>query len=290
MNRMPDKIPNKTPDRISGAFNGKKAFVAFITGGDPDMETTEKLILAMDEAGADVIEIGIPFSDPIAEGIVIQEADERALRAGCTTDKLFSMIKGLRDKTDIPLLFMTYINPIYTYGKERFMLKCRESGIDGIIVPDLPFEEKDELESECDLNDICLISMIAPTSGERIEKISREAKGFLYCVSSLGVTGVRSRINTGISGLIKHVKEFSSIPCAVGFGISTRSQAREMASISDGVIVGSAIVKLISKFGKDSIEPVRQFIKEMKDELLLSRGDMIKFDVGRTKFFANFRI
>lgn len=254
-------------NRIAHAFKGKKAFSAFITGGDPDMETTEKLILAMEEAGADMIEIGIPFSDPIAEGIVIQEADQRALAGGCTTDKLFAMVKRVRNKTDIPLLFMTYVNPIYIYGKERFMSKCKESGIDGIIVPDLPFEEKDELVGECGQYDICLISMIAPTSGERIEQIAREAEGFLYCVSSLGVTGVRNEINTNIAGLIRQVKRVSSIPCAIGFGISTPEQSQAMAAIADGIIVGSAIVKLVAEFGQDSIGPVKQFIKELKSRM-----------------------
>ena len=251
-------------NRISNAFNGKKAFIAFITGGDPDIETTEKLVLAMEEAGADVIEIGIPFSDPVAEGPVIQEADKRALAGGCTTDKLFDMVERLRMKTNIPLLFMTYINPIYVYGKERFVSKCKENGIDGVIVPDLPFEEKDELAEICDANDVFLISMIAPTSGERIGKISREAKGFLYCVSSLGVTGMRDRIDNDIAQMIRDVKKISSVPCAVGFGISAPEQARDMAAISDGVIVGSAIVRIVSEFGRESIEPVKQFIQEMK--------------------------
>ena len=254
-------------NRISKAFENKKAFIAFITGGDPDIETTENLILAMAESGVDIIEIGIPFSDPIAEGIVIQQASERALTGGCTTDKLFDMIKRLRTKTNIPLLFMTYINPVYTYGKEQFMMKCQENGINGLIVPDLPFEEKDELQDECNRYDICLISMIAPTSGDRTEKIAREAQGFLYCVSSLGVTGVRSEINANIAGLIKRVKKVSSVPCAVGFGISTPEQARKMAAISDGIIVGSAIVKIVAEFGKDCIYPVKQFVNELKNNL-----------------------
>lgn len=254
-------------NRIEKAFGDRKAFIAFITGGDPDIATTENLILAMEEAGADIIEIGIPFSDPVAEGMVIQEADKRALEGGCTTDKLLDMVKRLRSKTNIPLLFMTYVNPVYTYGKDRFMARCRETGIDGVIVPDLPFEEKDELYNVCNGNNICLISMIAPTSGERAERIAREAKGFLYCVSSLGVTGVRSEINSSVAGLIQQVKKISSIPCAIGFGISTPDQARDMAAISDGVIVGSAIVKLVAQYGSESVEPVKQFVREMKNNL-----------------------
>ena len=256
-------------NRISNVFNelgrnGKKAFIAFITGGDPDIETTENLILAMEEAGVDIVEIGIPFSDPVAEGIVIQEANKRALEGGCTVDKLFGMVERLRKKTDTPLLFMTYANPIFAYGKERFMAKCKDVGIDGIIVPDVPFEEKEEFEGECGRYGIYLVSLIAPTSGERVEKIAREAQGFLYCVSSLGVTGVRSDINKNIAGLIKKVKAVSSVPCAVGFGISTPEQARDMAKISDGVIVGSAIVRLIAEHGKNSVNPIKNLISEMK--------------------------
>ena len=259
-------------NRIANAFtelnnNREKALIAFITGGDPDIETTEKLVLAMEEAGVDVIEFGIPFSDPVAEGIVIQEANARALAGGCTVDKLFDMVKRLRDKTNIPLLFMTYANPIYAYDKERFMKKCKEVGIDGVIVPDVPFEEKDEFEDVCNQYDISLISLIAPTSGKRAEEIAREAQGFLYCVSSLGVTGTRNEINTNIAELITGVKKVSSIPCAIGFGISTPEQAREMAEISDGVIVGSAIVKLIAEFGRDSIAPVKNFVSKMKSNL-----------------------
>ena len=258
--------------RIENTFaklkkNNEKALIAFITGGDPDIETTEKLILAMEEAGADIIEIGIPFSDPVAEGPVIQEADARALAGGCTVEKLFDMVKRLRDKTNIPLLFMTYANPIYAYDKERFMNKCFDVGIDGIIVPDVPFEEKDEFEDECNRYDIDLISLIAPTSGERVKEIANEAQGFLYCVSSLGVTGMRSDINTNIDELITQVKDISSIPCAIGFGISTPEQARDMAEISDGVIVGSAIVKLIAEYGKDSVTPVKDFVSRMKKVL-----------------------
>jgi tryptophan synthase alpha chain len=251
-------------NRITKAFEHKKAFITFITGGDPDIETTEKLIIAMTESGADIIEIGIPFSDPIAEGIVIQEANERALANGCTVDKLFEMIKRVRTKVDIPLVFMTYINPIFAYGRAEFMEKCAECGIDGIIVPDLPFEEKDELTDECSKHGVCHISMIAPTSKERIEMIAKNADGFLYCVSSLGVTGVRSKISVDVAEMIKQAKTVTSVPCAIGFGISTPQQVQDMSAISDGVIIGSAIVKLIAQFGRESIEPVKEFIRSMK--------------------------
>ena len=256
-------------NRINDKFkelksNNEKALIAFITGGDPDTETTEKVILAMEEAGVDMVEIGIPFSDPVAEGPVIEAADTRALAAGGTVDKLFDMVCKLRKKTNMPLLFMTYANPVYAYGKEKFMQKCAGTGIDGVIIPDVPFEEKHEFESECNKYNIALISLIAPTSGERAEKIALEAQGFLYCVSSLGVTGIRSDINTNIAQLIEQVKAVSEIPCAVGFGISTPEQAREMAKISDGVIIGSAIVKLIAEHGRDCPLPVRRFMNEIK--------------------------
>lgn len=250
--------------RIQQAFEKKKAFIAFVTGGDPNVEVTEKLIQEMAKAGADLIEIGIPFSDPIAEGPVIQEADERALSAGTTTDSLFEMVKRVRETVTIPLVFMTYSNPIFTYGKEKFMKNCAACGIDGIIVPDVPFEEKEELYSFCKKHDVALISMIAPTSKERIAMIAREAEGFLYCVSSLGVTGVREKITTDIGSMIEEVRKVTDIPCAVGFGIATPEQAKEMAAISDGAIVGSAIVKLVAKYGKDCIGPVTEYVASMK--------------------------
>lgn len=251
-------------NRITEAFKKGKALITFITGGDPDIGTTEKLIQAMEKAGADLIEIGIPFSDPVAEGAVIQDADERALKAGCTTDKLFEMVSRVRKKTDIPLLFMTYINPVFTYGKEKFSYRCAECGIDGIIVPDMPFEERDELLEEFEAGSIDLISMIAPTSEERIEMIAAQARGFIYCVSSLGVTGVRENITTDIGKMIKKIRTVTNTPCAIGFGISTPKQAGIMASLSDGVIVGSAIVKLIAKYGRNSIGPVSEFVAALK--------------------------
>lgn len=254
-------------NRISRAFENKKAFIAFVTGGDPDIETTEALIPQMAEAGADLIEIGIPFSDPVAEGVVIQEADMRSLAAGTTTDKLFDMVKRVRNKVDIPLVFMTYMNPVYTYGTKKFADKCRECGIDGLIIPDVPYEERDEVKEECEAAGIELISMIAPTSKERIEMIANEAKGFLYCVSSLGVTGVRSEITTNVREMVEHVRRVSDVPCAIGFGIASPKQAYQMASVSDGVIVGSAIVKLIAQYGTKCVTPVCDYIREMKSAM-----------------------
>ncbi len=249
--------------RITEAFKKGKAFIPFITGGDPDLDTTRSLILEMQDAGADLIEIGVPFSDPIAEGPVIQEADERALQGGCTTDRLFDMVESLKDQMHIPMVFMTYINPVFSYGMDRFMDRCQRAGIAGLIVPDLPYEEKGEIYDSCHAKDLELVSMIAPTSKERIRMIAGEAEGFLYCVSSLGVTGVRQQFDTDIESMIKLAKEETSIPCCVGFGISTPEQAGKMASISDGAIVGSAIVRIIAEHGKDSAPYVRKYVEEM---------------------------
>lgn len=258
---------NKAKTRISRAFENNKAFIAFITGGDPDLETTERLIPEMVSAGADLIEIGIPFSDPVAEGIAIQKANKRALDNGCTVDMLFDMVKRVRSKTDIPLLFMTYFNPVFTYGPERFMRRCSECGIDGIIVPDMPFEEKGELAECCSQSGVVLISMIAPTSGERIGMIAKEAEGFIYCVSSLGVTGVRSQLSSDINNMICKAREATDVPCAVGFGVSTPNQARMIAETADGVIVGSAIVEIIERHGKNCIKAVADYIRIMKDSI-----------------------
>jgi tryptophan synthase alpha chain len=250
--------------RIAEVFSKGKAFIPFITAGDPDLSITEKLIPAMAEAGADLIEIGIPFSDPVAEGIVIQEADMRALSAGTTTDKIFESVKRIRMKTGVPLAFMTYLNPVFVYGSERFIKNAAECGVDALIVPDLPYEEKEELKPYCNQYGIDLISLIAPTSKERIKTIAAEAEGFVYCVSSMGVTGVRTEINTNIGDMISLVKETKDIPCAIGFGISTPEQAKEMSQYADGVIVGSAIVKLAAKYGADCIEPICSYVREMK--------------------------
>lgn len=254
-------------NRIENAFYNKKAFIPFITAGDPCIEVTEKLICAMAEAGADLIEIGIPFSDPVAEGPVIQEADARALAAGTTTDHIFEMVRRLRKKLDLPLAFMTYVNPIYTYGTERFLSNCKEVGVDAIIVPDVPYDEREELKPYCLNYDITLISMIAPTSKERIKAIASEAEGFLYCVSSMGVTGMRSEIGTNVNQMIQQVKEVTKIPCAIGFGISTMEQALAMSQIADGVIVGSAIVKLVGQYGDECIPHVAEYVKQMKQAI-----------------------
>lgn len=253
--------------KISEAFKDTKAFIPFITGGDPSLEITEQLLYAMEEAGADIIEIGIPFSDPIAEGPVIQAANERALAAGCTTDRLFETVKKAREKVQVPMVFLTYLNPIFTYGKERFMERCRECGIQGVIVPDMPFEEKGELREVCREYGVEIISLIAPTSHERITAIAKEAEGYIYCVSSLGVTGMRKEISTDIQGMVEKVRQVTKVPCAVGFGISTPEQAQKMAAVSDGVIVGSRIVKIVEEYGEKAVPYVKEYVGNMKKAL-----------------------
>ena len=256
--------------RIGDVFKNGKAFIPFVTAGDPNLETTEKLVLAMAAAGADLIELGIPFSDPVAEGVVIQRADERALAAGTTTDKIFDTVRRIRQQTDVPLAFMTYINPIFAYGADKFLKNCRDTGVDAVIVPDLPFEEKSEIKPICDKYGVTLISLIAPTSDARISMIAREAEGFVYVVSSLGVTGVRSEIVTDINAMIALVKASQDIPCAVGFGISRPEQAKKIAEAADGIIVGSAIVKLVEQYGEASVPHVAAYVREMKRAISLN--------------------
>ena len=260
-------MSNTANERIKGAFAGGKAFIPFITCGDPNLETTKKLVRAAANAGADLIELGIPFSDPTAEGPVIQEANIRALSAGTTTDKVFDLVRDLRKDVTIPLVFMTYANVVFSYGSERFLSTCKEIGIDGVILPDVPFEEKGEFAEICKKYDVAQISLIAPTSENRIAMIAKEAEGFLYIVSSLGVTGTRSEITTDLASIVKVVRENTDIPCAIGFGISNPDQAKKMADISDGAIVGSAIMKIIGKYGEGAVSYVSDYVKEMKDAL-----------------------
>lgn len=252
---------------IGKAFENGKAFIPFITCGDPDLETTAAAVKAMVENGADLIELGIPFSDPTAEGPVIQGANIRALSGGITTDKIFEFVKELRRDVTIPMVFMTYANVVFSYGAERFISTCKDIGIDGLILPDLPYEEKEEFLSICHKYGVNLVSLIAPTSENRIAMIAKEAEGFLYIVSSLGVTGTRSEIKTDLASIVKVVRQNTSIPCAIGFGISTPQQAKKMADISDGAIVGSAIIKLIEKYGKDSPKYVGEYVKSIKDAI-----------------------
>lgn len=252
---------------IYKAFENAKAFVAFITCGDPDLETTAAAVRAAAENGADLIELGIPFSDPTAEGPVIQGANLRALNGGVTTDKIFDFVRELRRDVSVPMVFMTYANVVFSRGAEQFIATCKDIGIDGLILPDLPFEEKEEFLPICHRYGVDLISLIAPTSENRIAMIAREAEGFLYIVSSLGVTGTRSEIKTDLASIVKVVRENTDVPCAIGFGISTPEQAKHMADISDGAIVGSAIVRLLEKHGKDAPEYIGEYVRSMKAAL-----------------------
>lgn len=253
--------------KIKDAFNNKKAFIAFITCGDPDIETTEKLIVEMSRSGADLIELGIPFSDPTAEGPVIQAANMRALSNGTTTDKIFDMVKRVRKDVDTPMVFMTYANVVFSYGTENFCKTAAEIGMNGLILPDTPFEEKKEFALPCKKYGLEFISLIAPTSRDRIKMIAEDAEGFVYCISSLGVTGMRNVITTDVGGMISAVKSVTDIPTAIGFGISTPEQAASMAEKSDGIIIGSAIVKIIEKYGRDCIPHVKAFTKSIRNAL-----------------------
>ena len=254
--------------RISEAFAHGKAFIPFLTCGDPDLETTEAAVRAMAAAGPDLIELGVPFSDPTAEGPVIQAANERALSAGTTTDQILEMVRRLRKDVTVPMVFMTYANVVFSYGTEQFASTAAEIGMDGLILPDVPYEEKEEFAPACRKHGLDLISLIAPTSEGRITRIAKEAEGFLYCVSSLGVTGVRGEITTDVGRMVRLAKAANrDIPCAIGFGISTPEQAAAMAAVSDGAIVGSAIVKLFAKYGREAVPYIREYVAAMKQAL-----------------------
>ena len=252
---------------IAKAFENKKAFIPFITCGDPDLETTAKIVREAVANGADLIELGIPFSDPTAEGPVIQGANIRALKGGVTTDKVFDLVRELRKDVAIPMVFMTYANVVFSYGGDKFISTCKEIGINGLILPDLPYEEKEEFLPLCRKYGVDLISLIAPTSENRIAMIAKEADGFIYLVSSLGVTGTRSEINTDLKSIVDVIRQNTSVPCAIGFGISTPAQAKKMADIADGAIVGAAIIKIIDQYGKDAPRYVGEYVKSMKDAI-----------------------
>ena len=250
--------------KIANAFENGTAFIGFLTAGDPTIDKTVEYILDMVDAGCDLVEIGIPFSDPMAEGVVIQDANVRALKHNTTTDDVFDIVRRVREKTDIPLVFLTYINPVFFYGYEKFFKKCKELGVDGIISPDLPFEEKSEIADIARKNNVDVISLIAPTSKQRIQKIASDATGFIYVVSSLGVTGMRSEIKTDLNAIISDIREVTDLPLAVGFGINTPEQASKIGKIADGVIVGSAIVKIIEKYGENASDELKQYVSSMK--------------------------
>ena len=251
--------------KVGNAFQNGKAFIGFLTAGDPSLDKTYEYIMTMEKAGADLVEIGIPFSDPIAEGIVIQEADLRALQGGTKLENVFQLVVRVRQTSQIPLVFLTYLNPVFHYGVEKFFARCQEVGLDGIIIPDMPFEERDECAAAAKTHGIDIISMIAPTSKERIQKIAQVGEGFLYIVSSLGVTGTRTEIKTNLKEIIQTAKAVSNVPCAVGFGINTIEQAEAIARDADGVIVGSAIVKIIAKYGAEAAPHIYDYVKAMKE-------------------------
>ena len=253
--------------KIKDAFKNGKAFIPFITCGDPDLATTAAAVRAAVANGADLIELGIPFSDPTAEGPVIQAANIRALSGGVKTNKIFDLVRELRTDVSVPMVFMTYANVVFSYGAERFIATCAAIGIDGLILPDIPYEEKDEFLPLCRQYGVDLISLIAPTSENRIGMIAKEAEGFIYLVSSLGVTGERSEINTDLKTIVGIIRQHTDVPCAIGFGISTPGQAKKMADLSDGAIVGSAIIKLLAQYGKDAPEHIGAYVKEMKDAI-----------------------
>lgn len=256
-----------TDIRIADAFRNGKAFIPFVTCGDPDLETTAAIVRAMAANGADLIELGIPFSDPTAEGPVIQGANIRALAGGVTTDKVFDLVREVRRDVTVPMVFMTYANVVYSYGADQFIATCKDIGIQGLILPDIPFEEKEEFLDLCHTYGVDLVSLVAPTSADRIAMIAREAEGFLYIVSSLGVTGTRTEISTDLDSIVKVVRENTDTPCAIGFGISTPEQCAKMGAIADGAIVGSAIVKLVAQYGKDAAGPVGEYVRSMKEAL-----------------------
>ena len=256
-------------NNIQAAFENGKAFVAFITCGDPDLETTAAAIRQAVQNGADMIELGIPFSDPTAEGPVIQAANLRALANGVTTDKIFAMVEELRKEVKIPLLFMTYANVIFSYGTEAFIAKCSDAGINGIIVPDLPYEEKNEFQPACTKYGVKLISVIAPTSANRIAMIAKNAEGFIYIASSIGVVCTRQVVYEDLESVVRKVRQNTTLPCVIGFGIADSKQAKALAQLADGVIVGTAIVKLLTEYGKKAPKRIGAYVKLLKQSINL---------------------
>lgn len=253
--------------KIADAFKNGKAFIGFITAGDPNLAVSKDIMLNMAKAGCDLIEVGIPFSDPIAEGSVIQNANIRALKNNVTTDDVFKLVKDVKKEIDTPIVFMTYLNVLFKYGYEKFLQNASDSGICGVIIPDMPFEEKGELQNVAKGYGIEVVSLIAPTSEDRIKKIAGDAEGFVYTVSSLGVTGVRSEIKTDLESITKAIRQATDVPVAIGFGINTPEQAKKYANIADGVIVGSAIVKIIEKYAENAPAKVYEYVKSMKDAI-----------------------
>ena len=260
-------------NRIEKCFSdlkerNEKALITFITAGDPDLEATERAVFEMFDNGADIIELGVPFSDPVAEGVTIQKSSLRSLKNGTNLTKIFETVKRIREKTEKPLILMMYINTIFVYGTDRFFADCKQYGIDGVIVPDMPFEERDEVQEPAEKYGVLNINLVAPTSRNRIEKIASESRGFLYCVSSTGVTGVRSGYTTDFDDFFGTIRKYAKCPCAVGFGISGPEQAKKMSGYCDGVIVGSAIVRIFEEKGADAPKAAGEFVKSLKEAIL----------------------
>lgn len=252
--------------RLRACGSKRAAFIPFVTAGDPDFETSVKIALML-ARHADAIEIGIPYSDPLADGPVIQEASLRALRQGMTISRAFDLMRAVREHTDVPLVAFTYANPVIQFGPAAFVRACRESGVNGMIVPDLPYEESDELQASGDEGGVALIPLLALTSRERIAKIAQRARGFVYCVSSLGVTGERSSFSTQLRSFVETVQRYATVPTAVGFGVSTPDHVRELATFADGVVVGSAIVRMCGAMESAAKSGDAALLQAQMDEL-----------------------
>ena len=251
-------------NRIEKAFDRKKACIAFVTGGDPDLRTTEELILTAAASGADIVEVGIPFSDPVAGGIEIQEADERAIAAGCTTDKIFTMLQSVREKTDTAFIVVTYMNPVFRYGSERFIARCRESGVDGLMVPDLPFEEREEISAYCSAAGLHLISVISPSADDRVRRIAEASEGFMYCMMSPEDMADPIAAAAGMKALIGQIRSHSNIPCAVYTEDVSAATIQQIFNMADGVILGNALVRLVAQYGAEAVVPVQMCLTEIE--------------------------
>lgn len=252
----------------------EKALITFVTAGDPNLNATEDLVLALASNGADIIELGIPFSDPLADGPIIQKASQRALKAGTNVSKILGLVAQLRQKTEVPLVLMTYVNPLYSFGLEEFVKEAAKVGVDGLIIPDLPFEERDLIERLMFDYGLALIPLIAPTTPkDRIKEIIRLAQGFVYCVSVTGVTGIRGNVSNNVEAFLNTVVSNSNLPVAVGFGISTPEQGTRMAEVCDGVIVGSALVKLIEENGPEAERVLIPLVQSFKSALKAAGGE-----------------
>lgn len=249
---------------LSAIFKNHKAFIPFVVADDPDFDTTVANIVALTEGGADIVEVGIPFSDPIADGGVIQAADLRAFDAGVRTQTVFEIVAAARKQTDVPIVFLTYLNIVFKYGYDAFCQKCQALGVSGLVIPDMPYESRDDIVPTADKYGIDIIPLIAPTSGHRVEKIAKAASGFIYVVSSLGITGERNEFFNGLKDLVAEIKSYTDVPTAIGFGVHTPEQAKDMAEIADGVIIGSAIVDIVAQKKQAAPEAVEAFTKSIR--------------------------